>query len=45
VELDGIEKILRQRSADGEVFAYFKHEEEPTGAISAVETLRRLGHS
>jgi len=43
--LDGIEKILRQRSADGEVFAYFKHEEEPTGAVSAVETMRRLGHS
>jgi uncharacterized protein YecE (DUF72 family) len=42
-ELDAIEKILRQRSAEGEVFAYFKHEEEPTGAIFAVETLRRLG--
>jgi uncharacterized protein YecE (DUF72 family) len=40
--LDLIEKTLRQRSAEGEVFAYFKHEEQPTGAISAVDTLRRL---
>ena len=42
-QLDVIERILRQRSAKGEVFAYFKHEEEPTGAVSAVETLHRLG--
>lgn len=41
-QLDVIENKLRRRSAEGEVFAYFKHEEEPTGAISAVDTLRRL---
>jgi uncharacterized protein YecE (DUF72 family) len=44
-QLDGIEKTLRQRSAKGEVFGYFKHEEEPTGAIYAVETLRRMRRS
>jgi len=42
--LDVIEKILRRRSAEGEVFAYFKHEEQPTGALHAVDTLRRLQH-
>jgi uncharacterized protein YecE (DUF72 family) len=41
-QLDAIEKTLRQRSAEGEVFAYFKHEEEPTGAICAADALRRL---
>jgi uncharacterized protein YecE (DUF72 family) len=41
-QLDVIENTLRRRSAEGEVFAYFKHEEQPTGAISAVDTLRRL---
>ena len=41
-QLDVIENTLRQRSAEGEVFAYFKHEEEPTGAICAVDTLRRF---
>lgn len=40
--LRAIEKVLRQRSAEGAVFAYFKHEEQPTGAIYAVNTLRRL---
>lgn len=43
-QLDAIENILRRRSAEGEVFAYFKHEEQPTGAICAVDTLRRLQH-
>jgi uncharacterized protein YecE (DUF72 family) len=43
-QLDAIERILRQRSAEGEVFAYFKHEVQPTGAICAVDTLRRLTH-
>ena len=33
---------LGRRSADGEVFAYFKHEEQPAGALSAVDTLKRL---
>jgi uncharacterized protein YecE (DUF72 family) len=41
-DLDVIEGALRRRSSEGEVFAYFKHEEQPTGAISAVDTLRRL---
>jgi uncharacterized protein YecE (DUF72 family) len=43
-QLDVIESILRRRSAEGEVFAYFKHEEQPTGAICAVDALRRLQH-
>jgi uncharacterized protein YecE (DUF72 family) len=43
-QLDAIESILRRRSAEGEVFAYFKHEEQPTGAICAVDTRRRLQH-
>ena len=41
-QLDVVENTLRRRSGEGEVFAYFKHEEEPIGAISAVDTLRRL---
>jgi hypothetical protein len=40
--LKTIEDTLRRRSAEGEVFAYFKHDEEPTGAIYAIETLRKL---
>lgn len=43
-QLDGIEKTLRQRAAQGEVFAHFKHEDQPTGALHAVEMLRRLRH-
>ncbi|MGA9670763.1 MAG: DUF72 domain-containing protein [Terracidiphilus sp.] len=43
-QLQAIENLLRRRSAEGEVFAYFKHEEQPTGAICAVDTLRRLQH-
>ena len=43
-QLDEIANSLRRRSAEGDVFAYFKHEEEPTGAICAVDTLRRLQH-
>jgi uncharacterized protein YecE (DUF72 family) len=43
-QLDAIENTLRNRSAEGEVFAYFKHEEEPNGAICAVDTLRRFLH-
>jgi uncharacterized protein YecE (DUF72 family) len=41
-QLGKIEKTLRRRTAEGEVFAYFKHEEQPTGAICAVDTLGRL---
>jgi uncharacterized protein YecE (DUF72 family) len=40
--LDTLENTLRQRRSEGEVFAYFKHEEEPTGATCAVDMLRRL---
>ena len=41
-ELDAITRKLRQRAATGEVFAYFKHEEEPTGALSAEGALQAL---
>jgi uncharacterized protein YecE (DUF72 family) len=41
-EMNAIEKTLRQRSSGGEVFAYFKHEDEPTGALHAVEMRRRF---
>jgi uncharacterized protein YecE (DUF72 family) len=41
-QLELIENTLRRRSGEGEVFAYFKHEEEPTGALQAVNILRRL---
>ncbi len=34
--------ILRRRSTEGEVFAYFKHEDEPTGALSALKVLSEL---
>lgn len=44
-QLDAIANTLRRRSAAGEVFAYFKHEEQPTGALRAVDTLRRLESS
>jgi uncharacterized protein YecE (DUF72 family) len=37
-----IANTLRKRSADGEVFAYFKHEEQPAGALSAFDILKRL---
>jgi uncharacterized protein YecE (DUF72 family) len=41
-QLDALAKTLRRRSQEGEVFAYFKHEDEPTGALRAVEMRRRL---
>jgi len=41
-QLDAIERTLRLRSAGGEVFAYFKHEEQPTGALRAADMLARL---
>lgn len=44
-QLDVIESTLRRRSAEGQVFAYFKHEEQPTGALWAVDMLRRLQRS
>jgi len=33
---------LRKRSLEGEVFAYFKHEDEPTGALSAMKVLEKI---
>jgi uncharacterized protein YecE (DUF72 family) len=44
-QLDAIEKTLRRRSGKGELFAYFKHEDEPAGALHAVDVLRRLQRS
>lgn len=41
-QLDAIAQTLRRRSLEGEVFAYFKHEDEPTGALCAAATLQRL---
>ena len=41
-QLDTITQTLLRRSAKGEVFAYFKHEDEPTGALCAVDTGQRL---
>jgi uncharacterized protein YecE (DUF72 family) len=43
-QLDDIANSLCRRSAEGEVFAYFKHEEQPTGALCAVDVLRKLRH-
>ena len=40
--LNALEDILRRRSSEGEVFAYFKHEERATGVLHAVNMLRRL---
>ncbi len=41
-QLSAIAKTLRQWSATAEAFAYFKHEEQPTGALRAVDIRRRL---
>jgi len=43
--LASVVKTIRGRASAGEVFAYFKHEEEPSGALRALDTLRRLRHS
>jgi uncharacterized protein YecE (DUF72 family) len=43
--LDRIENALRLRSGAGEVFAYFKHEDQPAGALHAADILRRLERS
>lgn len=40
--LTAIREQLLARARNGEVFAYFKHEEEPTGALRAVEVLAPL---
>jgi uncharacterized protein YecE (DUF72 family) len=41
-ELDGIVARMREYARGGDVFAYFKHEETPEGALNAAEALRRL---
>lgn len=41
-EIHKIVQTLRSRAARGDAFAYFKHEEDPGGALRAVETLQRL---
>lgn len=41
-DLNAIAKQLRERSAQGEVFAYFKHEEEPDGPLRARAVLDKL---
>jgi len=34
---------LRESAQSGDVFAYFKHEDEPTGALRAAAVMKRLG--
>jgi uncharacterized protein YecE (DUF72 family) len=41
-QLNAIENTLRRRSGEGEVYAYFKHEERPTGPLCALDILRRF---
>ena len=41
-QLDGIEGTLRRRAGEGQVFAYFRHEEQPTGALWAADMVHRL---
>jgi uncharacterized protein YecE (DUF72 family) len=44
-ELASIARMLREASRGGEVYAYFKHEEQPDGAQNAVKVLRSIqGH-
>jgi uncharacterized protein YecE (DUF72 family) len=40
--LKAIRERLATRARSGDVFAYFKHEDEPTGALRAVEVLSAL---
>ena len=42
-ELAEITAGFRERAAKGDVFAYFKHEEEPTGALWAARVLAGVG--
>ncbi|WP_446745616.1 DUF72 domain-containing protein [Silvibacterium acidisoli] len=41
-DLAAIERKLRSDAVRGDVFAYFKHEEEPTGALRALHVTERL---
>jgi hypothetical protein len=38
-ELAEITAAMRERARRGDVFAYFKHEEDPTGALWAAKVL------
>jgi uncharacterized protein YecE (DUF72 family) len=41
-ELDALVADLGNKAKDAEIFAYFKHEETPEGALNAASVLRRL---
>jgi uncharacterized protein YecE (DUF72 family) len=41
-DLADIQSSLKAQTARGDVFAYFKHEDEPTGAIQAAQILEEL---
>ena len=41
-DLQAIAEKLKLRAKHGDVFAYFKHEEQPTGALQAASVLKRL---
>jgi uncharacterized protein YecE (DUF72 family) len=41
-DLAGIRSKLLARAVEGDVFAYFKHEEAPTGALRALDVLEGL---
>lgn len=42
VQLDAIRDLLLERASRGDVFAYFKHEEAPTGALRAAAVLAAI---
>ena len=44
-DLQAIAEKLKRRAKHGDVFAYFKHEEQPTGALQAASVLKRLGEA
>jgi len=41
-DISRIASAMQERSKSGDVFAYFKHEEAPTGAINAAAVLRQV---
>jgi len=41
-EMSAVCERLRQAARSGDVFAYFKHEDEPTGALRAVAVMKEL---
>lgn len=43
--LAAIAHSLNHAAKSGDVFAYFKHEDEPTGALNAAKLLRELGRA